>query len=372
MKKIAVLAVTLALLGGCQGAPEDPTTQKPASPQKAASSQEAAPKAEKTSQVKEETPAQTKEEKETSSTKSAEKTLVDYFPPQAQGQRVYTSDGMEFSSFTETIDFTSDNLRQTRENNGGTSLLKLYAISPKEVSLRAQMPEFYVHEDYLDRLKDEEKQKILLQAPLQVGHKWAVPAGEREIKSLDASIDTPAGVFTNVLVVEEHLEGQSTLEYYAPQAGLVKKVEKLAQGEGDPLEITTELSAENNHFTETLTFYPVEEVGTPATDQISITTNDPLKKRLLKPYQEAGTLPASLDILSLYSHRDQDGQSREVAVDFSEAVKELKNAGGLEALLKTIAHYYQVDKLYVSAAGQAFTSANGTSYSPTEASPISN
>ncbi len=64
--------------------------------------------------------------------------------------------------------------------------------------------------------------------PVQVGTEWISPPRRFWIKSLDASVETPAGKFTNCLRVAYLIaegDGGSGERCYAPGVGLVKIIE---------------------------------------------------------------------------------------------------------------------------------------------------
>jgi len=147
--------------------------------------------------------------------------LADFFPVVAGSTWEYQGDGNEYASFSRKIVFTSGNLAQIREDNGGTVTASVYKISPNSVTRIYNLAEAYGQTNYLKSPPNENL--VILKTPLQVGTKWTEPNGTREIVDLKATVTTPAGSFTQCLKVKITDKNSTVYEYFKSGVGMVKR-----------------------------------------------------------------------------------------------------------------------------------------------------
>lgn len=298
--------------------------------------------------------------------------LLTYFPFYQDEERQYTGDGIEFSSYSERPEFIDHTYFQTRINNSGTAILNLYQITDSQVNLLAAVPEMYVRENYIGRLKDRDVLKVLIKKPLEVGNHWKIPDGEREITDLDVEITVGVKTYQNALEITERTKDTEHVEYYVPHIGLVKQIDKLKSNDNSKaITITSQLKSQSQDgWIEDFTLYTKDGQQT---IQLQAKTNQPLKESLNALFHGDLATPTLLDpevtIQKLYGHRDQidNPMDMRLTIDFSSAVASKQDSESFYAVLKTLAHYYGSDELYVSADGQAFTLKDGTTFSPNKA-----
>jgi len=147
--------------------------------------------------------------------------LGNFFPVVAGSTWEYQGEGNEYASFSRKILFTSGNLAQIREDNGGTVSAAVFKISPDAVTRIFFLGEAYGQTNYLHSPSNENI--VILKTPLQVGTKWTEPNGNREIVDLNATVTTPAGSFTQCLKVKISNENSTLYEYFKNGVGMVKR-----------------------------------------------------------------------------------------------------------------------------------------------------
>jgi len=147
--------------------------------------------------------------------------LADFFPVVAGSTWEYQGEGNEYASFSRKIVFTSGNLAQIREDNGGTVTASVYKISLNSVTRIYNLAEAYGQTNYLKSAPNENL--VILKTPLQVGTKWTEPNGTREIVDLKATVTTPAGSFTQCLKVKITDKNSTVYEYFKSGVGMVKR-----------------------------------------------------------------------------------------------------------------------------------------------------
>lgn len=163
-----------------------------------------------------------KEETKNVAPKTVSKLKPGDFFPLAHGYLwEYKGEGNEYASFNRKVLFTKGNLAQIRENNGGTVTASVYKTTPDAITQVFFLAEAYGETNYLN-----EKQNVniaILKAPLTVGTKWMESTGSREIMATDATVNTPAGDFTQCIKVKISNTNSTVYEYYKKDIGLVKR-----------------------------------------------------------------------------------------------------------------------------------------------------
>lgn len=145
----------------------------------------------------------------------------DFFPIVAGSSWEYQGVGNEYASFNRKLLFTSENLAQIREDNGGTVSASVFKITSDAVTRIYFLGEAYEQTNFLNSNPNENI--IILKAPLQIGTKWTEPNGTREIIDLNATVDTPAGNFSECLKVKIVNENSTLYEYFKKGVGMVKR-----------------------------------------------------------------------------------------------------------------------------------------------------
>ena len=148
-----------------------------------------------------------------------------YFPFAENYVWEFAGEGIEFAAFTRRVEFRRGDRVQMSQSNGGTRLMNIYHVTAHRVIQTFSQAEVYDNPPLLD--KPANLSVIVLKAPLVVGATWQNAQDRREILSVASTLQLPAGSFDNVLVVKivstakEHQGDGYTLEYYAPNIGLV-------------------------------------------------------------------------------------------------------------------------------------------------------
>lgn len=148
----------------------------------------------------------------------------DYFPLKAGSTWTYQGHGNEYASFERQLEYVKNGYGQLREANGGTVSSSVYQVSDQVVTRVFTRGESYISTNMLDNGFSPNDNTIIIQAPLQKGNSWHSDDNiNREIVTLSATIDTPAGQFKNCLHIRMASAGSITNEYYAKGVGLVKR-----------------------------------------------------------------------------------------------------------------------------------------------------
>lgn len=153
--------------------------------------------------------------------KAEPKKPADFFPATVGSTWEYQGDGMEFASFEREIIFAEKNRFQMREDTGGTVMATILEITDDAVIRTFSREEAYGDDNYLDMQSTDNT--ILLQAPIEKGTKWDIQEGTKEIIDLAGVAETPAGKFTDCLVITTTIDDSILTEYYQAGVGLVKR-----------------------------------------------------------------------------------------------------------------------------------------------------
>ena len=146
-----------------------------------------------------------------------------FFPTTVGLVGVFEGSGNEYAGFTRTVTYKDGDRVQVTDDNGATSMGKIFRVTAD-----ALVQIFATEEFYTDKTLFNEKpnrHQVLLKAPLKVGTLWQDSQEKREIISTNEKIQVPAGFFQNVVKVKiTPLLSQPTneqFEYYAPGTGLI-------------------------------------------------------------------------------------------------------------------------------------------------------
>ena len=156
---------------------------------------------------------------------AAPPTLSAYFPIGENFTWEFAGEGIEFAAFNRRVEFRQADRVQMSQANGGTRMMNIYRVTANAVTQTFSQAEVYDNPPLFDRPAN--KSTIILKTPLVVGATWQNAQDRREILSVASTLQLPAGGFDNVLVVKivstarESKDDGYTLEYYAPNTGLV-------------------------------------------------------------------------------------------------------------------------------------------------------
>jgi len=159
---------------------------------------------------------------------------ADYFPLTKGSTWQYLGEGNEFASFTREVIFASENRAQIKEDNGGTVSAAVFETTDETVTRIFFQGEAYVNEDFLNAEPNDNL--VILKTPLQVGTKWETADSTREIIDLNASLDTPAGKFDQLLKIKITFPDSVIFEYYKDGVGMVKR-----EFESEDIKVTSTL-----------------------------------------------------------------------------------------------------------------------------------
>jgi hypothetical protein len=289
------------------------------------------------------------------------KSIKDYFPFKGNTKYIYVGTGNEYASYDVIVDYITGNRIQIRRNNGGTETVSVIEYKDGELLKLFSKNEIYYRENFIQNPGNNEE--VLLKEPLEKGTTWTLSDNrKRYISGVETSIATPMGIFKTIEVTTES-ENDKTIDYYAPNIGLVKTV-SILRG----LEISSSLSKiENNiSFSQTLEFfYPnvKEDKINFDNKKLNFNTNDITKIVIEKAYKILPkgnvnkVLSPNTKIKSLYLNKDNM-----VYVDFTKAFISEMNAGSgyesmiLQSIANTLGRYYGVSKVYLTVEGNPYSS----------------
>lgn len=167
-----------------------------------------------------------------------EKALSAYLPLEVGNSWEYQGEGMEYATFTREVLYKEGSKAQIKEDNSGTITAKVFEITDDAITSVFTQSESYDDENFLEFENNEEV--VILKSPIQVGTKWETKEGTKEIVEIDASLDTPAGEFNDLVKVQTKYEDNISYEYYKEGIGLVRR-----EFFSDGVEITSTLKQYN-------------------------------------------------------------------------------------------------------------------------------
>lgn len=294
--------------------------------------------------------------------KPQEISAASLFPIKENVKYEYEGEGNEFAFFNVHIDYTSPTRVQQRVNNGGTETVKVIEVKDGKVIQIFSKGEVYYREDYL---KNNGEAEILLQEPIRKGNTWTLSDSRRRtITGTFVDVSVPAGRYKAVEVTTEGSQGK-TIDYYAPNVGLVKSIWVAAEG-GDEVVSSLRKIEKNVSLVQNVDFfYPNINDGKYyyKTKQVSFKTNDITEKVLEEAYKEPVTgelcrvFSTNTQINSLYLNRD-----KRVYLDLNKAFLTEMNAGSLsegmilQSIANTFGRYYGSDQVILTIDGQLYES----------------
>jgi len=294
-------------------------------------------------------------------TKAELHTIKNYYAYKDNTKYVYEGQGNEYASYSVFIDFKAGNRVQLRSNNGGTEMVKVLENKDGELRILLSREECYYRENLTQVAGSN--MEILLKEPLALGTSWTLADNrKRSISNLEVDITTPLGIYKALEVTTEGKESK-TLDYYAPNIGLVKSIFT-----SNGLEVSSVLSKleTNVPLTQTVIFYyPNAKVDklTFVNKRLPFRTNDITKIIFENAFKDLPTgdvtkvLGPNVKIRSLYLNKDNS-----VYIDFSKELLSEMNAGSgyesliLQSITNTVGTYYGVDKVYITVEDNPYVS----------------
>lgn len=214
-------------------------------------------------------------------------------------------------------------------------------------------------------MQNKTQELVLLQEPIKEGTTWTLAdSSKRTITGVNVDVSVPAG---NYKAVEVTTEGShsTTVDYYAPEVGLVKSVFVSNEG-GDEVSSSLRAIEENAVLVQNVDFfYPNIEDNQYSykTRQVSFKTNDITRNVLAAAYKEpvGGTLGSvfspGTNINSLYLNKDN-----RLYIDLNKAFMTEMNAGSLyesmilQSIANTFGRYYGVEEIILTIDDQLYES----------------
>lgn len=144
-----------------------------------------------------------------------------YFPATVGSVWQYQGEGNEYATFQRKVLFREGNRAQLQDDNGGTLHDNITEFRPEGLVRTFNQASTGQTKNLLATSPTE--QTYLLITPLQVGTKWNVPEGLREVVDVNATVATPAGTFHKCIQVQITSQDSVVNEYYASGIGLVKQ-----------------------------------------------------------------------------------------------------------------------------------------------------
>ena len=288
--------------------------------------------------------------------------INDYYPFLENTKLIYQGQGNEFAGREVYFDFINGNYAQLRIDTGGTTLARIIEIKNGELRVLSNQEEFYQWQK-LD-MPQKNDYEILLKKPLTVGTTWTLDDGrKRYISDKNVKVTIPQGEY-NALEVTTEGEEYQNFDYYVKDIGLV-----LSKFKTDQNIIKTslaEIKKDSAVVKKIKVFYPdfsAEDIKY-INKNLKFKTNDRKTAVFAKLLREKGPK----DLTPLISNQTKINnievkQSENIVkVDFSKELVTDMNAGHLletliiQSIVNTFGHYYHVDHVYLSLAGEPYQS----------------
>ncbi len=150
----------------------------------------------------------------------------------------FKGEGNEFAQFTVRTVYLADDHIATYEDNGGTTVLKVYRLSDDAADLVLEQGDYYEeYEPSLEELQDLEPIARYFELPIEVGDKM----DGKEVVQTDALAETPYENFENAFLAENiEEEGAIVRSYFVEGFGEVKQ-EFIMVDEAEEFRVTSSL-----------------------------------------------------------------------------------------------------------------------------------
>ncbi len=296
--------------------------------------------------------------------------LADYYPVEENTRYFYKGDGNEFAEYSSFIDYTLNDKFQTRVDNPGTSLAKIYELKDGVLKTLYTKGETYYREDYLRNptLLGELSEDILIQEPLEKGNSWTLTNGnKREITGTDIKVTVPYGEYEAIEVTTTDANG-ITKDYYAKDVGLVQS--KYIAGTDEISSSLEKIEKNTPYKTKVNFYYPNldKDKYYYVNADVAFSTNDITRQVLESAYKSNYTdgmknlgignvLTPNTKVMSLYLDKYET-----VHIDLNMAFITEMNAGAyyetmlLNSIVNTFGGYYTREKVILTIDGDNYSS----------------
>ena len=152
----------------------------------------------------------------------------------------FQGEGNEFAELELRTEYLDDEHIAVYEDNGGTTMLRVYRVGEDKIELVKEEPEFYEkYEASSEELQDLEPISVYMEFPIVKGD--AIDG--RVIVETGATVETPYSTFENVIVFESKGDdGSINRTYFAENYGEVKR-EFIMEENGETMEVTSSLES---------------------------------------------------------------------------------------------------------------------------------
>lgn len=290
---------------------------------------------------------------------TAELKIKDYFPFKENHKYTYDGEGNEYASYTMFTDYITETRIQTRTDNGGTEMVKVFEYKDGELKEILSIGETYYRQNFTD-ITDADG-RIILKEPLTKDNSWTSNNGEKlTITNVDVEVSTPMGNYKTLEVTTEEND-YKTINYYAKDIGLVKSVNT-----GDDYEVSSTLSkieTDSSLLHNIVLYFPdlEQDVIYASNAEIAFKTNEDAKdviEKSIRDNQDKNTILSENTTINSLALMD-DGI---VYADFSKELVTEMNAGAyyesmiLQSITNTLGNYYGTDKVYITIEGKPYES----------------
>ncbi len=290
--------------------------------------------------------------------------VEEYFPALHNVRFTYEGVGNEYATYISQVEFADGNRLQTRVDNGGTIVSKVYKWENGMLMRVLTTEEAYVRENLLGA--PEKESEILLKEPLTLGTSWEAKGGQRSITGVNVAISTLSGTYQALEVTTQGMEAK-TMDYYVKGIGLVKSVYQ--PGENEISSSLAEVKTDTPYLQVVRLYYPgLDGTGRYYREvQLSLPTNRALTEAMeevykVPPGKQAGSvLPVGANILLLGKNAQNVLQ-----LDMNQAFAAQANASPtyekavLSCMADTFGELYQTDKVLITIEGKPYQSAHLT------------
>ena len=297
-------------------------------------------------------------------------TIKDYFHYSKNQKFTFECEYNKYSSFNVTISYLTEYSAQLRYSNCNAQTTRILTNKDGKLIITGIRYGSCYMEDLTN--KNIDTSEILLKEPLIKGTAWTLPdKSKRYISNENVKVTTPLGEFIALEVTTDYKDS-TLLSYYVKNIGMVKSVLMLKNIQISPLSFiinneSTSLSKIefNTILTEDVEFYypnVVDDCLNFITKKLVFYTNDNAMQKITTAYK---LLPKG-NIESVLSPNTKINYlylgNGLVFVDFTkELVSEMDAGTGyelmiLQSITNTLGRYYHVDQVYITIAGEPYTS----------------
>lgn len=150
----------------------------------------------------------------------------------------FKGEGNEFAELNVRTEYLQADYVAVYEDNGGTTILRVYRLADGRIDLVEEQPEFY--EDYTatsEELDALEPISTYLETPIALGDE----VKGMEVVQLDATVETPFETFENAVVAEQvNEDGSINRSHFVEGYGEVKR-EFIMEEEENTFTVTSSL-----------------------------------------------------------------------------------------------------------------------------------